>query len=106
MISPRDFLTLTIYIALGVLLISMALVMWRLARGPSAADRVVAMDLLTVLVLAFVAAFAIYARETTYLDVAIAYACIAFLGTIAMARFLLRAYHQMWCYEREGKLDE
>jgi multicomponent Na+:H+ antiporter subunit F len=78
----------------------------RLARSPSAADRVVAMDLLSVLVLAFLVAFAIYTREKTYLDVAIAYACIAFLGTIALARFLLRAYHQLWCEDREGRIDE
>ena len=106
MIAADQFLTIAIHGALVVVLISMALVLWRLFRGPSAADRVVAMDLLTVLVLAFVVAFAIYTRETTYLDVAIAYACIAFLGTIALARFLLRAYHRMWCYEQEGTLDE
>jgi multicomponent Na+:H+ antiporter subunit F len=106
MIAPETFLHIAIHVALGVLLISMAIVLGRLARGPSAADRVVAMDLLSVLVLAFLVAFAIYTREKTYLDVAIAYACIAFLGTIALARFLLRAYHQLWCEDREGRIDE
>lgn len=106
MVAAETFLALAIYGGLGMLLISLALVLWRLARGPTAADRVVAMDLLSVLVLTFVMVFAIYSRETSYLDVAIAYACIAFLGTIALARFLLRAYHDMLCNQREAGLDE
>lgn len=105
-ITPQAFLNFAIYSALIVLIVSMAIVLWRLARGPTAADRVVAMDLLSVLVLTFLAAFAIYAHEKTYLDVAIAYACIAFLGTIALARFLLRAYHQLWCENREEHIHE
>lgn len=73
---------------LAMLLASMLLVLWRLARGPTAADRVIALDLLSMLVLAFLVAISIHARETSYLDVAIAYACIAFLGTVALARYI------------------
>jgi multicomponent Na+:H+ antiporter subunit F len=106
MITPDSFLPLALQIALGVLLLSMVLVIYRLARGPKAADRVVAMDLLTVLVLAFLIVFAVYSREKSFLDVAIAFACISFLGTVAMARFLLRAYRQFWCARQEGETDE
>lgn len=106
MTSAPIFLNVAIYVALAVLLISMAIVLWRLARGPNAADRVVAMDLLSVLVLVFLVAFAIFTQEKSYLDVAIAYACIAFLGTIALARFLLRAYHKAWCENGEERTDE
>jgi len=105
MIAPDSFLSIAVSTALVLLLVSMAIVLWRLARGPNAADRVVAMDLLSVLVLAFLVAFAVYAGEKTYLDVAIAYACIAFLGTIALARFLLRAYYRLRCQNREEKRD-
>ena len=76
--------------ALALLLMSMVLVLWRMARGPTAADRVIALDLLSMLVIAFLVAVSIYARETSYLDVAIAYACIAFLGTVALARYITR----------------
>jgi multicomponent Na+:H+ antiporter subunit F len=80
--------------ALLVLLAGMALVMWRLAVGPTAADRVIALDLLSLLVVAFLVALSIHTGETSYLDVAIAYACIAFLGTIALARFIQRVAHR------------
>jgi len=77
--------------AMFLLLAGMALALWRLVRGPSAADRVIAMDLLSLLVVAFLVALSLHTGENTYLDVAIAYACIAFLGTIALARFVQRS---------------
>jgi len=44
-----------------------------------------------VLIVAFLAAYAVQAGDTSFLDVAIAYALVAFLGTVALARFLLRS---------------
>jgi multicomponent Na+:H+ antiporter subunit F len=77
--------------ALAVLLISMVLALIRLIKGPAAADRIVALDLISILIVAFLATYSVFAREITFLDVAIAYALIAFLGTIALARFLMRS---------------
>jgi multicomponent Na+:H+ antiporter subunit F len=90
MTSGESFLYFAGQASVALILFSMALVLWRLARGPTAADRVIALDLLSILVVAFLVAFSIFARETSYLDVAIAYACIAFLGTVFLARFILR----------------
>ena len=77
--------------ALAVLLISILLALVRLIKGPAAADRIVALDLISILIVAFLAAYSIYAGETSFLDVAIGYALIAFLGTVALARFLMRS---------------
>ena len=90
MIPADSFIDIAGLSALAMLLVGMILVLWRLARGPTAADRVIALDLLSVLVVAFRVAVSIHARETGYLDVAIAYACIAFLGTVALARYITR----------------
>jgi multicomponent Na+:H+ antiporter subunit F len=90
MISANSFINFAGLAALAMLLVGMVLVLWRLARGPTAADRVIALDLLSMLVVAFLVAISIHARETSYLDVAIAYACIAFLGTVALARYITR----------------
>jgi len=59
----------------------------RLVIGPDPADRIVALDLISVLIVAYLGAVSIYTGEKTFLDVAIAYALIAFLGTVALARF-------------------
>ena len=77
--------------ALAVLLISLALALVRLIKGPDAADRIVALDLISMLIVAFLAVYSVFAGETSFLDVAIAYALIAFLGTVALARFLMRS---------------
>ena len=77
--------------AIVVLLISIAVALVRLIKGPDAADRIVALDLISMLIVAFLATESIYAGETSFLDVAIAYALIAFLGTVALARFLMRS---------------
>ena len=77
--------------ALVVLLISIVLALVRLIKGPDAADRIVALDLISMLIVGFLAVESIYAGETSFLDVAIAYALIAFLGTVALARFLMRS---------------
>ena len=77
--------------ALVVLLISIVLALVRLIKGPGAADRIVALDLISMLIVAFLATESVYAGETSFLDVAIAYALIAFLGTVALARFLMRS---------------
>lgn len=62
----------------------------RLAIGPSLPDRVVALDLAAVLVVGFVGVFAIATGRAAYLDVAIALALVAFLGTVALARYVER----------------
>lgn len=89
--NGSEFLQWSAQAAMFLLLAGMTMALWRLVIGPSAADRVIAMDLLSLLVVAFLVALSIHTGETTYLDVAIAYACIAFLGTIALARFVQRA---------------
>jgi multicomponent Na+:H+ antiporter subunit F len=90
---PVDFSPVAIagQFALVVLLFSIILALVRLIKGPAAADRIVALDLISILIVAFLAAYSIYAGETSFLDVAIGYALIAFLGTVALARFLMRS---------------
>lgn len=62
----------------------------RALRGPSAADRVVALDMLGLLGVSF-AGLTVFVRDTTlFVDVAIGVALIGFLTTVAFASFLER----------------
>ena len=90
MITANSFIDFAGLASLAMLLFGMVLVLWRLARGPTAADRVIALDLLSMLVVAFLVAISIHARETNSLAGAIAYACISFLGNVALARYIMR----------------
>jgi multicomponent Na+:H+ antiporter subunit F len=61
----------------------------RLIRGPTLADRILALDTMTVLGVAIIAAFAAYTGFYLYTDIAIALALVGFLSTVAFARYLL-----------------
>jgi len=73
-----------------LVVLAMAIGFVRLALGPSLPDRVVALDMITLLAVAFSALYAIASDTPAYLDVAIALALVAFLATVAFARFAER----------------
>lgn len=64
----------------------------RLVRGPSFPDRVVVLDFMSILVVALAALFSIITGFSAYLDVSVAFALVAFLGTVAFARFAERRH--------------
>lgn len=65
----------------------------RLVRGPSVPDRVVALDLIAVLVVAIVATYNIATDQPVLFDAAIVLALVAFLGTVAFAYYVERSRH-------------
>jgi multisubunit Na+/H+ antiporter MnhF subunit len=60
----------------------------RAGLGPTAPDRVVAIDALVVLMAALLVLLGVYYRAPIYLDVALVYAFLAFLGTLAISKYL------------------
>ena len=66
----------------------------RLVKGPSLPDRVVALDMMTVLIVSFCGLYAIQSEVTAFVDVAIVVAVIGFLSTVALARYVERRQHR------------
>jgi multicomponent Na+:H+ antiporter subunit F len=64
----------------------------RVVRGPHLADRVVALDLVSYVAVCLIATGAMLTREGPLLDVALVLSLLAFLGTVAFARFLERSH--------------
>jgi len=83
--SIEDFLT---YIILPVLSLSSLLVFIRFLLGPSLADRVVALDLIIVIGIAMIAVYSIIIGKSSFLDLAMIFALIAFLSTVAFSYYL------------------
>lgn len=77
-----------LFAAHSILGLSMLLAGWRIWKGPSVQDRVVALDLLAALIMGQVALGVVHSRFVSYLDVATAIAIITFLATVAFARYL------------------
>ena len=77
-----------IIIATALAGIAFLLALVRFIKGPSAPDRVVAFDILTVISISFIVLAALVVQRGIYLDVALVYALLSFLGVIAIARYL------------------
>ena len=75
-------------IAFNVLLLSSVLCLFRIGRGPSAPDRTVAIDILGTLVVGFCCVLALWTGQEYYMNIAIAWALISFVGTLALAKYL------------------
>lgn len=70
--------------------LAMTLNLWRLARGPDAADRILALDTLTINAIALLVLFGVRAGSSAYFEAALILAVMGFVGTVALAKYLLR----------------
>jgi multicomponent Na+:H+ antiporter subunit F len=64
------------------------LALYRFVVGPHAVDRVVAFDVLTIISVTGIVLTALASGREIYLDVALVYALLSFLGVIVAARYL------------------
>ena len=76
---------LAVLVALGI---ACAMCFSRAVLGPTAPDRVVAVDAFTAILVACFVLLGVYYRAPFYLDVALVYAIMAFIGTLAVAKYL------------------
>lgn len=79
---------ISLHIAMGFLFLSFIFSLFRLLKGPSLQDRVVALDLIASVVAGIILVYMIWAGEKRYLDIVIVLSLIVFMGTVAIARFL------------------
>ena len=86
----ETILNLAIGIALLALAIAFLLTVYRVVRGPTLPERVVALDMLTGIAIGFIAVIAIKTGFNLYIDIAISLGLVSFLATVAFARFILK----------------
>ena len=63
----------------------------RFIKGPTVADRVVALDTMSVIITATLALMAYVFQRYIYVDVSLIYAVLGFIGVIVLARYLEKA---------------
>jgi multicomponent Na+:H+ antiporter subunit F len=71
-----------------ILLISCFLCLYRVLRGPTAPDRIVAIDILGILIVGVCALLCIPTGRSWYIDIGIAWALQSFIGALALAKYL------------------
>ena len=82
-------LTLALTIAFSALAISVALTLWRLVKGPDVADRILALDTLTINAIALLLLLGIALGTSVYFEAALILAMMGFIGTVALCKYLL-----------------
>ncbi|WP_372893511.1 monovalent cation/H+ antiporter complex subunit F [Rhodosalinus sp.] len=85
-----DFLQAAINVSFFMVVLGVAFAFVRLVKGPSLPNRVVALDMMNVLIVSFCGLYAIRAGDSAFVDVAIVLALVGFLATVALARFVER----------------
>ena len=77
-------------IAFALVAAAFALSFWRLLRGPSAPDRILALDTLYVNTIALLVLLGIHLASPLYFEAALLIALMGFVGTVALCKYLLR----------------
>ena len=77
--------------ALTILAVAAALTFIRLLKGPSLPDRVIAIDLIGVLMVCILVVTAAATAQQAFLDVAMVVALISFVGTVAYSTYIERS---------------
>jgi len=83
---------LQIIIPLAMLSVSVAIALnlWRLIKGPSLPDRILALDTMYINAIALLVLFGVYQATMLYFEAALLIAVMGFVGTVALSKYLLR----------------
>ena len=64
--------------------------LWRIAVGPDAADRILALDTMVINVIALLVLYGIWRGTAVYFEAAMLIAMVGFVSTVAYCRYVLR----------------
>jgi multicomponent K+:H+ antiporter subunit F len=76
--------------AVGAFTVAILLAGWRLLRGPTLADRILALDTLYVNSVALLILFGVQFGTMIYFEAALIIAMMGFVSTVALSKYLLR----------------
>ncbi|MFW6246017.1 MAG: monovalent cation/H+ antiporter complex subunit F [Tangfeifania sp.] len=79
-------------ITFSFLLAALILAFVRLLKGPAINDRIAAMDVIAVVVMAFVLVYSVLIQKAIYLDLPVIISLISFIGTVAISTYLKHRY--------------
>lgn len=82
-------LTTAILISLALVGLAAVLALWRLARGPTMPDRILALDTLAIDTIALVILMGLYTGSVYSFEAALLIAMMGFVGTVALSKYLI-----------------
>ena len=88
--TPQTLVIYAVVASMHVVAVAMLLAMFRLVRGPTVPDRILALDTLFVAAIAQLMLFGIYVRTAVYFEAALIIAMLGFVGTVVLSKYVLR----------------
>jgi multicomponent Na+:H+ antiporter subunit F len=79
-------------IAKVFLLVAFVLASYRVFRGPTTTDQIIALDLVAAQIIGMVVLFSIDHGQPLYIDLAITIAMISFMSAIALVKYIEKRY--------------
>ena len=70
--------------------IAMLMSLWRLVRGPTVPDRILALDTLYINTIALLILFGMYLDSSIYFEAALIIAMLGFVGTVMLSKYVMR----------------
>lgn len=77
-------------VVIGAFALAMLLAAWRLLRGPSLLDRILALDTLYIDSLALLVLVGVYRDTPLYFEAALVISMLGFVGTVVLSKYLMR----------------
>ena len=87
----ETYINIIIYIAIILISLGALLSIARFVKGPTAADRTIALDTLSIIAIAVLVLLGYLFNRYIYIDLALVYAVLGFIGIIVIARFIEKA---------------
>ncbi len=84
------FIETTIVVCMHVVGLAMMLALWRLLRGPSVPDRILALDTLSITAIAELMLFGMYLDSPVYFEAALVIAMLGFGSTVVLSKYVIR----------------
>jgi multicomponent K+:H+ antiporter subunit F len=81
---------IAVVVALHAIGLAMLLSLYRLLRGPTMPDRILALDTLYVNTIAQLILFGMYLDSSIYFEAALIIAMLGFVGTVVLSKYVLR----------------
>ena len=79
-----------IFIAISITLLSLLISLYQFVAGPEKTNRIIAFDVMSVSTIALIAFISVVNKRIIYLDVALIYGILGFIGVLIIARYIER----------------
>jgi multicomponent K+:H+ antiporter subunit F len=88
--TPESIVAVAIVGSMHVVGLAMLLALWRLLRGPTEPDRILALDTRFVAGIAELMLFGMHLDTPIYFEAALIIAMLGFVGTVVLSKYILR----------------